>query len=408
MLRCGAGRVNLPVGVYPAVAMGREAEGRVRAAIEAKGRITFAEFMALALYGPGGYYTGGEAQRIGAAGDFFTSPHAHPAFGALISVQLEQMWRLLGCPERFDVVEAGAGGGRLARDATDFASALDASFAAAVAYQEIEGYGAELPDGFTGCLLSNELFDAFPVHRVRMAGGKLCEVYVTLSDDGQFVEALDEPSTPRLAARLASEGVELGEGWTAEVSLEAADWMKDAASRLARGYAITVDYGDPAERLYSERRSGGTLRAHYQHTASGDPYARVGRQDLTAHVDFTALIDSGEAAGLMPVTLMTQREFLANLGAEVLLDAIAGSDGPKQADVKGLRSLLDPAGLGGFRVLVQAKGAPAAALACLDGEAERRDLKGKIEAGLQPPRLTAAHLNQLAGRPGGWTEWSPT
>ena len=117
---------------------------------------------------------------------------------------------------------------------------------------------------------------------------------------------------------------------------------------------------------------------------------------------------AGEAAGLMPVTLMTQREFLTNLGAEVLLDAIAALDGPKQAELKGLRSLLDPAGLGGFRVLVQAKGAPAADLACLDGEAERRDLKGKIDAGLQPPRLTPAHLNQLAGRPGGWTEWSPT
>ena len=387
--------------------MGREAEGQVRAAIQAKGRITFAEFMALALYGPGGYYTGGEAQRIGMAGDFFTSPHAHPAFGALIALQLEQMWRLLGCPERFDVVEAGAGGGQLARDVLDFASALEGDFAAALGYQEVEGYGSEIPDGFTGCLLSNELFDAFPVHRVRMAGGKLCEVYVTLADDGRFAEALDEPSTPRLAARLASEGVKLGEGWTAEVSLEAADCMKDAASRLARGYAITVDYGDPAERLYSERRSGGTLRSHYQHTSSDDPYARVGRQDLTAHVDFTALIAAGGAAGLMPVTLLTQREFLTNLGAEVLLDAIAGSDGPKQADLKGLRSLLDPAGLGDFRVLVQAKGAPAAALACLDGESERRDLKARIESGLALPRLTPAHLNQLAGRPGGWTEWTP-
>ena len=110
----------------------------------------------------------------------------------------------------------------------------------------------------------------------------------------------------------------------------------------------------------------------------------------------------------MPVTLMTQREFLANLGAEVFLDAIAASDAPKQADLKGLRSILDPAGLGGFRVLVQAKEAPAAGLACLDGEAERRGLAARIKAGLPPPRLTAAHLNQLAGRPGGWTEWTPS
>ena len=147
------------------------AEGAVRAAVEAKGRITFAEFMELALYGPGGYYVvGGEAARIGAAGDFFTSPHAHPAFGALIAVQLEQMWRLLGRPERFDVVEAGAGGGRLAGDVTDFASVLDAAFAAAIAYQEVEGRRSELPSGIVGCLLSNELFDAFPVHRVRMVG----------------------------------------------------------------------------------------------------------------------------------------------------------------------------------------------------------------------------------------------
>ena len=385
------------------------AEGAVRAAIEAKGRITFAEFMELALYGPGGYYVvGGEAARIGAAGDFFTSPHAHPAFGALIAVQLEQMWRLMGRPERFDVVEAGAGGGRLAGDVADFASALDAAFAAAIAYQEVEGRRSALSSGVVGCLLSNELFDAFPVHRVRMVGRELREVYVTLADDGRFVEALDEPSMPRLAARLASEGVELGEGWTAEVSLGAGDWMRDAAARLARGYAVTIDYGDPAERLYSERRCDGTLRAYYRHTASDDAYARVGRQDLTAHVDFTALIKAGEDVGLMPVTLMTQREFLTNLGSEVFLDAIAASDAPKQADLKGLRSLLDPAGLGGFRVLVQAKEAPAAGLVCLDGEAERRGLAARIEAGLPPPRLTAAHLNQLAGRPGGWTEWAPS
>ena len=385
-----------------------EAEGRVRAAIEAKGRITFAEFMTHALYGPGGYYVDvGEASRIGAAGDFFTSPHAHPAFGALIALQIEQMWRLLGRPQRFDVVEAGAGGGRLARDVTGFASALDASFAAAVVYQEVEGRGSELPSGFVGCLLSNELFDALPVHRVRMVEGELREVYVTLAEDGRLAEALDEPSTSRLASHLVSEDVELGEGWTAEVSLEAGDWMRDAASRLARGYAITIDYGDPAERLYSERRRNGTLRAHYQHTASDDPYARVGRQDLTAHVDFTALIEAGEAEDLMPVTLMTQREFLTNLGAEVLRDAIEASDGPKRADLKGLRSLIDPAGLGGFRVLVQSKGAPAAGLACLDGEAERQGLAARIEAGLPPPRLTPAHLNQLAGRPGGWTEWTP-
>ena len=147
------------------------AEGCVRAAIEAKGRITFAEFMELALYGPGGYYVvGGEAARIGAAGDFFTSPHAHPAFGALIALQLEQMWRLLGRPERFDVVEAGAGGGRLAGDMAAFASALDVAFAAAIAYQEVEGRRSALSSGVVGCLLSNELFDAFPVHRVRMVG----------------------------------------------------------------------------------------------------------------------------------------------------------------------------------------------------------------------------------------------
>ena len=390
------------------------AEEVLRRRIREKGRITFAEFMEVALYGPGGYYTQGEP--VGRRGDFYTSPSAHPAFGALIALQLEQMWRLLGAPERFHVVEPGAGDGLLARDILTFARRLEPGFAGALHYIALDRRPlspADIPGGLAwirsvdiplrhivGCVLSNELVDSLPVHRVAMQRGELREVYVTLDGD-RLVEVLAEPSIPRIAAQLTSEGVRLEEGWQGEVSLAAASWMEEVARSLSRGYVMTIDYGDPAERLYSPERRQGTVMSYCRHTPQSDPYARVGRQDITAHANFTTLARAGARGGLGPVALLTQREFLRNLGMELFIEALSRQPRGQrehQANLMAMRELVKPEGLGGFRVLVQGKKAPESGLACLEQDASFRDTLSRRLVTLPVPLLGQSHLDLMAAR----------
>ena len=378
-------------------------EARIHARIAEAGTITFAEFMELALYGPGGYYT--RPGRIGGRGDYFTSPHAHPIFGALIALQLEQCWELLGSPSLFTVCEPGAGDGRLAQDVQAYAQNLDAAFAQALAcrpYDRAQG-GPALGDPFVGAVLSNELVDALPVHRVLVEEGRLREIYVA-HQDGKLVEALGGPSTPAIEAQLASEGVSLVEGWTAEVPLAAAAWMRGVAARLDRGFVFTIDYGDLAQDLYVERRRRGTLTSYYRHAQTSDPYHRVGSQDLTSHANFTTLIQAGEAEGLRPVVLFTQREFLTSLGAGEMIQALSQHALPpdqRQANLRAVQRLLDPQGLGNFRVLVQAKDAPGKELACLRaGNAYLERLRSRLAEGLPLPLLDEQRLD--SGEP-SWT-----
>ena len=387
-----------------------ERAGRDR--IRASGPITFAEFMRLALYGDGGYYR--SPAPIGEAGDYYTSPVAHPLFGALLALQLEQMWRLLSAPLRFDVLEPGAGDARLARDILSYAPYLDPAFAVALRYTCVDpcprDSGPPLPNLFwasdildvplTGCILSNEFFDALPVHGVTVINGALQEIYVSLDGD-RLVEKLGDPSTPALAERIAAEGVRLQEGWRAEICLAASGAMRRLASTLHRGYILTIDYGDMAEDLYTAARRQGTLACAYRHAAQQDALVRVGGQDITAHVDFTALIAAGCDVGASPVVLFTQAEFLRNLGAQHILEAVAARRLPAlglQANRFAIRDLLRGDGLGNFRVLVQAKDAPARELACLGNNPAWLDSLRQRLPSLPLPLLTPQHMRLLEGR----------
>jgi len=395
-------------------------EQAVKARLRASGRVTFAAFMAAALYDPaGGYYA--TRDPIGAAGDFYTAPAAHPAFGALIARQMEEMWRLLDSPRIFHVVEPGAGSGRLARDVLAHAAHLSPAFRRALRYVAVERrppsvrtadgpsvegrwvLGEGLPvRNVEGCILSNELVDAFPVHRVVWAEGRLREAYVALDAEGRFVEELGEPSTPALAERFARLGAALREGQRAEVCLGLDGWAADEAAALARGFVLTIDYGDVAERLYGAERLQGTLACSYRHDPAGSPYQHVGEQDITAHVDFSALAAAGEARGLRALGLTSQRAFLLNLGMQGMMEAVRGQGLPQRerdANMLALRDLLRPDGLGGFRVLAQVKGMDAVKLSGLDseGSAERAaELRALTPPAL--PLLTAEHMPLLAGR----------
>ena len=392
--------------------MASGAEQEIRLRIQQLGPITFREFMELALYWPdGGYYT-----TRSASADYYTAPAAHPAFGALLSLQLYQAWALLGEPSPFWVIEPGAGNGLLARDATAFASQLPHGFERALRYVCLErdswrnhASGERSPQewvaaiglpfrGVVGVVLSNELLDAFPVHRVKIARGQLREVYVT-TVDGLLAEELGPPSTPALQQRLARVGVSLGDGWEAEINLAIDDWVAQASACLDRGFVITVDYGRSAADLYSAERARGTLTTFRDHVQTDSPVHDVGYQDITAQVDFTALEMAGRNVGLEYWGSVNQRQFLLNMGIQRWLSSLRGvrSESESNANRMGMQQLIRPGGMGDFQMMFQAKGAKgpkrieAAELWGLEASPEADALLD----GLSPPRLTSEHVPLL-------------
>jgi SAM-dependent MidA family methyltransferase len=342
---------------------------RIRDEIRRGGPMPFARFMELALYDPdGGYYRSADA-RPGRSGDFLTAPELHPIFGATLARAVEEAWETLGAPDPFVVREHGAGQGALA-------IAMLPSLPAAVRYSPVEvderrlamlrdklgsaGLADRLiePTGsFDGVVIANEVLDALPVHRVRRRGDRLRELAVDVGDDGGFVEVEIEPRTPALATRLTDDGIDLVDAQTAEICLLLDDWVARAAAPLRRGLVVLIDYGYPATELYDPvRRRDGTLRAYIRHQVSADPYRFVGRQDLTAHVDVTAVERAAQAAGLTTVGITTQAEALMGLGIEARLREIQADPATTMAEYTLLRSalmrLLDPAAMGRFRVMV--------------------------------------------------------
>src|SRR3954447_17643865 len=318
-------------------AVGEDADlvARIRAEIRADGPMSFARFMELALYDPdGGYYRSAEP-RPGRGGDFLTAPELHPIFGATLMSGLHDVWRRLGRPSRFTIREHGAGTGALARSVLDAVD--DGAFGSAIRYQPIEvdrrridafrdalSAGGHLdaveppPDApMEGVVLANEVLDALPVHRVRRRGDLLVELAVDLDPTGGFVEREVEPTTDGVRERLADEGIELVDGQTAEVCLALDRWVASAAAGLRRGVMLLIDYGYPAAELYDPaRRPDGTLLAYVRHRATADLFAHVGRQDLTAHVDLTAVERAAEQAGLTTIGRTTQAEALLGLGTQ--------------------------------------------------------------------------------------------
>ena len=349
--------------------MPEQAENSIRELIAERGRITFAEFMRLALYGPGGYYTSGSP--ISASGDYFTSPAAHPAFGALIAVQMREMWQLLDSPTTFTVVEEAAGNGGLAADITEYAARLDEDFASALEYKaldiappERQHYPVtrlgERPTGITGCLLSNELLDAMPVHRFEIRDGSVQEIFVGLQD-GQFVEIVDAPSVPEITKRVQPFLPILPDGYRGEVNTGLAKWASLQAETLNAGWLLAIDYGFDSETLYKPNRMAGSLRCYNQHTLGQDPFRDIGRQDITAHVDFTAVSESLLANQFQFSGTVSQGDFLANLGIKSFLRELQELVAPRslqRTNQSGMQSLFDPAGMGAFLVAVYSRNAP--------------------------------------------------
>lgn len=321
--------------------------------------------MALALYHPELGYYASRGQRSGRAGDFYTSVDVGAIFGELIAVQIAEMAAALTGP--FDLVEAAAGSGRLMRDVLDALQReapdvygrarvhlVERSAAARAAQPatlaphaaKIAGAGSDVPPSFGGVLFANELLDALPVHVVAMQAGAPREIVVDA--EGETLVARPGPVPGAEVLRELQAGPPLDEGALAEINLAGREWLLTAASRLERGFVLLIDYGDTTAALRSPARREGTLRAFRGHQVSGRWLDAPGEQDLTSHVDFTALERWGREAGLVPMGRTDQTRFLLALGA---LERMPGDDDPMGSAAAlrrrlGLKALLVPGGIG--------------------------------------------------------------
>jgi SAM-dependent MidA family methyltransferase len=355
------------------------------------GALTFADYMRECLYHPvHGYYSKAESKRFV---DYYTSVDLHPIFGRLLARQFAEMWEHLGRPPEFTLVEAGAGVGRLADQILQFCESKLPDFYAALRYVAVErsaarreqaaanshGHAAaeyltvsaEIPAQIpVGCLFSNELIDALPVHRVVMEEGVPQEIFVGLSKD-HFVEVVAPLSTCAISDYFSRQGIDLQEGQQAEAGLEACEWIAEVGRRLKRGYVLTIDYGHHAAELFDQHHMRGTLLAYHNHRVAEDFYMSPGEQDLTAHVNFTALEIWGKGSGLKTLGLASQTAFLLALGqGNEFADLY--DDGQSETErIRArlqLKTLIHPEGMGEhFQVFIQQKGVIGSQLTGLAG-----------------------------------------
>jgi len=347
----------------------------IRAEIERNGAITFQRFMEMALYHPGlGYYASARTD-IGRGGDFYTSPHLHPVFGMVMARQVEECWEAMQRPPEFTVVEQGGGRGFLAHDILDYLRGRE--IYGALRYRLIEmnpdmmerqrmllsGFSdrvewfSSLKEAgpFSGCFISNELPDSFPVHLVQMER-EWKEVWVIMDGD-RFSERLDSLSDPAIREYLDMFAPSMPEGYRTEVNLEMREWIRDVAGQLVEGFVVTVDYGHDAGSYCSEERSRGTLMCYFRHQAHEDPFSHVGQQDITAHVNFSALKKWGEEAGLETIGYAGQGIYMVSMGMdEIISEKYLGRD-DYQFEVARMKGLILPGGMGeSHKVMVQYRG----------------------------------------------------
>lgn len=331
----------------------------------AGGRITFCRYMELALYHPEfGYYcsrepargepstpnasrlAATERPRIGKNGDYFTSVSVGPLFGQILARQ----FRAWGVEE---VTEFGGHRGQLRADVLAAAPELR--------YRVVE-VGEELPATINGVVFSNEFLDALPVHRVQVVNGEWQEIYVgqasslSTPQEGKLEAGptITGPlSDPRLADVLRELPVNLMTGYTTEINLRALDWLTDVARRLKRGYLLTIDYGFARPEYFAPHHADGHLQCYCRHAKNTDPYQRIGEQDITAHVEFSSLMELGEQLGLETVRFTDQAHYLLEAGAAEIAAIVQRDAGKFSPERNAIHQLLHSTMGQSFKVLIQ-------------------------------------------------------
>lgn len=362
--------------------------------IRCAGRMTFRDYMQAALYDAEFGYYNTEPLKIGASGDYYTSSNIHPAFGAILAKTFVELWDQLDDKNAVALVEIGAGTGQLAFDVlqalrdeqaevfqqlsytiVEQSPAMQArqreklkEYTGKVSWRELQELGP-----VTGIVFSNEVVDALPVHRVRFSRNAIEEQFVVVekklcgvkseiekendSEEEKLEFVWHELSTERLAGYIKRAGVRFFAGQMIEINLDAIDWLEKMSCVIDKGFLLTIDYGDLAAHLYSPDRREGTLRCFYKHTLTDAPLERIGEQDITASVNFSALIEYGEDFGFEKVSYERQSNFLFRQG---LIERIAAMESAgtieNLKDRLAIKNLLAPGGVSdNFRVLLQKK-----------------------------------------------------
>jgi SAM-dependent MidA family methyltransferase len=337
------------------------------------GWMSFARYMELALYAPGlGYYSGG-SRKLGSSGDFVTAPELTPLFGRVVARQIAEILAL-GLPS---ILELGGGTGALAAQLLaelaalgrlperycmlEVSAELRERQQATLAREVPEHLGRvhwldTLPAQWQGVILANEVLDAMPVHRVRLEGGEVLEVGVVNEPQSSCHFGLaGRPARGELLRR--AQALELPPGYDTEIPLAGPAFINTLAGALARGVMLLIDYGFPQHEFYHPQRRQGTLMCHYRHHAHADPFALVGLQDITAHVDFSAIARAGAESGLDMLGYASQAQFLINCGITDLIAAAPREPRAYTELVAHAQKLLSPAEMGElFKVIALGKG----------------------------------------------------
>ena len=351
-------------------------ESKIIDSVRLHGPVSYAEFMQLCLYEfEDSYYR--KQDPIGFQADFYTSPFLHPIFGSLIGIKLFYMWNALKRPDVFEIVELGAGNGQLSTDILDYAKHISKDFYDAIQYTcvEVRHLSGEIRGSHSdkvhfigmeefllckihGCVLSNEFFDAIPVHRVCRKNDELFEIKVEWYESG-LRETFIKLTDARISKHIEKWDVDIPEGYTVEINLLAESIIDNILGILKEGFILTIDYGDLPQDLYGiASRKNGTLRSFKNNIQVRNILDAPGTQDITCHVNFAILMDRGEKSGFKLEEFISQRQFMMDLGCGIMLSKLDNSGIERTMYVlnkRRIENLLDESGLGGFKVLVQSK-----------------------------------------------------
>ncbi len=350
--------------------------------LKASSPLSFEKYMELSLYHPEyGYYA--RANLPSKKGDYITSPCVHKVFGATLVKQIIEIYEILGSPEEFLIVEAGAGQGFLANDILEYAEKRGYAFKYVIvepflAVKEIQKKTLsqfeervnwvnsleELPN-FKGVFLSNELFDSFPVKLIQKNDNALKEIWIEVKGEGKVKEILRDLEDEKVLKIIEPYWSFWKEGYRTEVCTKVEEFYRVLSEKMEEGFIITIDYGYPRQDYYSPERNRGTLLCYYKHKALDDPYFKPGEMDITSHVDFTLLREMGEKYGFLNVGFTQQGAFLVSLGINEVFCEISERT---WKDMSALKFLIFPEGLGSSHwVFVQAR---------LNGKKLDKELKG--------------------------------
>lgn len=350
-------------------------EQKIIEKIKCEGPITFETFMNIALYDlEHGYYSSGK-HRIGKKGDFFTSPYVSKIFGFMLGKQVEEMWEIMDKPDNFTILEIGAEEGYMCKDIIEYLSyknILD-SFEFIIvepsimmqdkqnnllkSYTKYIKWVTDLDhiSNITGCIITNELLDAFPVHLIEMKDN-LYEIYVNFNGT-KFFEVHGKLSDKRIKEYIDEFSINLPDNYRTEINLKIKDWIKSINKVLDNGFIITIDYGFTTTDYYAPERNKGTLLCYFKHTVNEDPYKNIGHQDITAHINFSSLKKWAEDLGLKTIGFCQQGVYLVSLGIDEIINEFLIPSKEYISEIAKIKNLILPGTLGEtHKVLIQYKG----------------------------------------------------